>query len=421
MQIRKNPCHTLTQIPHELDQAGWQLAIDYVDIAVYFKKGASQSDVIGFKTVTYHSTDAVVLYDFLKDVNKAMYEMNDMFVLGEILTNWRIKEDENGAIVRTSFEMPFPFANREFIHGLHSMKLQNGSFVVAYTPADCAETAVQHGYVRCPMFTSGQRITALPNGLTRVEHLMTYILGGKISKGVQDKWLLKSHVGAYIKEWRKLRTIHFPATIMTVNYTQLKSILLDALQESDQWAVTKSIPEGTIKVGRLPYCPRNVYRTDTTINATLAQVVDVIADASLLYLPQWNKEFMNGEIIEVLEDTESKKAWLIRVHYATPFFLSNREYVYYFSREWLNDSEVLITYNSIKHDSAVPTGFVRALLHPSVHYCKQLPNGQTKIEHLLATDLGGKLSSKQDNLLKGGLVQAHCRDMQNQRKLFKKL
>jgi len=69
----------------------------------------------------------------------------------------------------------------------------------------------------------------------------------------------------------------------------------------------------------------------------------------------------------------------------------------------------------------VPDGFIRSLLYPSVHRCTRLDAQQTRLEHLLVTDLGGKLSQRQDTLLKGGLVQAHERDMKNQVALFGRL
>lgn len=421
MQAAANPVVNFTKVPQELDHPDWELVLDYTDTQIYTRYGASNSEIIGFKTITYHTITARTLYHFLKDVNGAMETMNELFVLGEVLRTWETPFDKEGVLVRTSFEMPFPFANREFVHGQHGIQLDKDTFVVAYTPIEIPETAVQQGYVRCPVFVSGQRIQKMPNGLVRVEHLMTYELGGRVSPYIQDQWLKKAHTKAYVREWRNLHAYHFPCAITEIDYCRLSSVLKDALEQSDAWSVAKTIAEGTIRVGRLPYCPKNVYRTDTEIKAPLAQVVDVIADKSLDYLPQWNKEFIQGEILEVLEENDQKAAWLIRVHYKTPFFLKNREYIYYFSREWLSETEVLITYHSVKHHLEVPKGFIRALLHPSVHYCQALPNGNTLLKHLLATDLKGNLSNHQDMLLKGGLVQAHCRDIQNQHALFEQL
>lgn len=415
------PADTLVQIPQELDHPQWIRQVDHTDIQVYTREGAGQSKVIGFKTVTYHTTIAVVLFEFLKDVCHAMKSINDQYVLGEIIESWSTNEDPKGILVRTSFSMPFPFTKREFLHGLHTYQQDAHTFIIGYTPAHERAIPVQDGYVRCPTYVSGQRITQLDNGMTRVEHLMTYRLGGKISNKMQDRWLKKAHVGAYVKEWRSLHAYHYPCSIEAIHYDQLKCLLLHALAESAQWDLTKKIAAGEIRVGRLPYCPKNIYRTDAWVNAPLKQVVQVIADKSLEFLPQWNQEFMSGEVLEVLENTPQKSVWIIRVHYQTPFFLSNREYIYFFSKEWLSSTEVLVTYHSIRSDHPIPQGFARALLHPSVHRCIELPDGRTKIEHLLATDLGGRLSAQQDSLLRGSLIQAHCRDLTNQQALFDQL
>lgn len=421
MHTTTTASYTLQQVPQELDHPEWVLEVDHTDIQVYARKGASQSEIIGFKTVTYHAVSVRTLFEFLKNVCHAMEQINDMYLLGETLEEWPITEDEQGTLVRTSFRMPFPFTNREFLHGLHAYQINNHTFIVGYTPAHEQDIPVQPNYVRCPTYISGQRITQLDNGMTQVEHLMTYHLGGKVSDVMQDRWLKKAHVGAYVKEWRGLHAQHYPCLVEAIDYGRLKQLLLTALAESEQWTLTKKIDAGEIRVGRLAYCPRNIYRTDAWVQAPLQQVVQVIANQSLEFLPQWNQEFINGEILETLEDHSQKSAWIIRVHYQTPFFLSNREYIYYFSKEWLTSTEVLITYHSITSDRPVPQGFVRALLHPSVHRCIALPDGRTKIEHLLATDLGGRLSAQQDALLRGGLIQAHCRDLTNQQQLFARL
>lgn len=415
-----NPQETLTTIPTELDAQGWNLELDKTDIKVYTKPNACSSSIIGFKTITEHFLPIEQVFELLKDVCGAMNRINDMFVLGEEFRDWTAELDKQGKLVRTSFKMPFPMADREFLHGLHSYQAAPNVYIVGYTPIEEPNIAVQKGYVRCPMYISGQRITALENGAVRVEHLMVYNLGGSISGAVQDRWLKKSHVAAYIKEWRKLRAYMYPSKLEDINYSNLSALLQSALKESQAWAKVGKPKSGTVKVGRLSYCPRNVYRTDITIQAPIQKVVEVLADQSLEYLPQWNKEFMNGEIVKMLEESPQKAAWLVRVHYQTPFFLSNREYIYYFSREWLSKEECLIFYHSVEHESAVPKGFVRALLYPTVHRCTQKGEA-TLVEHLLATDLGGKLSTKQDGLIKGGLVQAHCRDMANQVKLFGEL
>lgn len=415
------PAQTLQTIPQELDASDWQLEIDHVDIKIYSKPNVFNSNVIGFKTLTEHPIPLDTVVDLLKDVCGAMHSINDLFVLGENLRTWSVPIDDTGSLVRTSFQMPFPMANREFLHGLHSQKVDVDTHLVAYTPIEDTSIPVQTNYVRCPMFISGQRIRSLSTGTVQVEHLMVYRLGGNISEYVQDHFLKKSHLGAYLKEWRNLRTFLYPASVDTINYEKLVSTVLNTLQVSEQWASIGKAKIGQVKVGRLAYSPRAAFRTDVVVNTSLEKVVDVLADQSLDYLPKWNKEFIQGTILETLEESPKKSAWIIQVHYKTPAILANREYIYYFSREWLSDNEVLIIYNSIQHASPIPKGFVRALLYPTVHRCIRENATSTKIEHVLATDLKGKLSTFQDSLLKGGLAQANYRDMESQDRLFKEL
>ena len=74
---------TLVTIPKELDHTDWTLQINHTDIQVYARKGASESGVIGFKTVTYHVVGAPTLFEFLRDVCSAMEQINDQYVGGE--------------------------------------------------------------------------------------------------------------------------------------------------------------------------------------------------------------------------------------------------------------------------------------------------------------------------------------------------
>ena len=413
-----SPELSFKSIDRELDLDNWSLEHDKAHIKVYSKKNASDSGVVGFKTITEHAVPISIVFDLLKDVCGAMNQINAMFLSGETFENWPTESDQAGSVVRTSFKMPFPMANREFVHGLHSYQKNETTFIVAYTPIEESNLPVQPHFVRCPMYVSGQRIMILKSGLVRVEHLMIYRLGGAIGSYVQDNWLKKSHVGAYIKEWENLGGEIFPPKISAIDPRQLKKIAQHALSCSSTWQTAGKPKYGTVKVGNLSYLPQAVFRLDLEVEAPLEQVVHVLADESLKYLPEWNSEYMNGEILETIEETQDRSAWLIRVQYKTPFFLANREYVYYFSREWINKDEVLILYCSIDHESTPPDQFVRALLYPSIHRCLRLKDGRTKIEHVLATDLKGKLGALQNTFLKGSLTKAQCSDMEKQYRMF---
>lgn len=416
-----SPEFSLISIPKELDEDDWILEHDRSHIKVYSKFNLFDSNIIGFKTITEHAVAANVIFDFLRDVCGAMNQINDLFMSGETFDNWSTESDLDGKIVRTSFKMPFPISNREFLHGLHAYQQKEDTYIIAYTPIESSEIPVQSKFVRCPMYASGQRITVLNSGLVRVEHLMIYHLGGSISLKIQDNWMKKAHIGAYIKEWENLSVKLFPPILAQVHYEQLTVLAKHTLAISESWPKVGKPKYGTVKAGHTTYLAQLAFRLDLEVDAAIETVVRVLADESLKYLPQWNHEYLDGVIMTTIEDHPNKSAWLVRVHYKTPFFLANREYIYYFSREWINKDEALIIYNSVQHESDVPKGFVRALLYPSIHRCVRLENGKTKIEHVLATDLKGKLGALQNSLLKGGLIQAQCRDMENQQKLFSNL
>lgn len=409
---------TCIELAEELDQEDWVLERDKVDIQVYSRQQASGSEVIGFKTVSYHAFSLGQGATFLQDVRGAMKHMNPMYAMGEVFGPWPTNEDPNGQLIRTAFQIPFPIGAREFVHGVHCLVPDPNTRIITYTPTERPSIPTLPGYIRSTTYLSGQRLMLLPNGLCRVEHLMTYTLKGRISSFVQDVILKPSHIGAYIKEWRALRKALVP-TKNDVDIKQLTHITTSMLEESQSWPIQKQPSTGgEVRVGRTPSCPQDAFRLDLIVNSPLEHVVDVLGDKSLEYLPQWNVEFREGQILETLEATSKRTSWLIRVVYKTPWFLADREYVYVFTREWLNDDTALIMYLSVAHPTTEAKDISRARLYPSVHRCTRLADGQTHIEHILATDLGGKLSRWQSSLLKGGLVSAQCRDMKNQQRLL---
>lgn len=412
---------TIRIIPQELDLGDWNLEFDQGDIQVYSRFNASNSGIIGFKTVSYHAVRIESVVHLLKDVCDAMNSINDMFVLGEVFRKWPTHFDPEGTLVRSSFKMPFPFKNREFLHGLHHQKINETTHIIAYTPIEEVQIPVQSAYIRCQMFISGQRLSHLENGTVKVEHLMVYRLGGRVSDYIQDQWLKRLHVNAYIKEWRNLRGFLFPPKLEDLDYENLLTLGKDSFEKSKKWDQFRKGRQGQVKVGRLSYAPRTAFRLDIEVDATINKAVDVLADRSLAFLPRWNKEFIEGEILETTIHNDQKTTWVVRVHYATPKPLDNRSYIYFFSREWITEDEALICYNSIDYFTSTPEGFTRALLYPSFHRCLRLDKNRTKIEHILATDLGGNLSKFQDNLLKGSLAAAQYKDMEKQVVLFEGL
>lgn len=411
-----DPELTLQSIPSELDSLDWALEKDLTDVQVFSKFGACGSPVIGFKTVTYHIVSAESIYKLLKDVRYAMEVMNDMYTKGVLFEKWPTESDPEGTLVATYFKMPFPFTDREFVHGLHSTQLNDHTWLVGYTPVENDTVPAEADYIRCKTYISGQRITQLPNGTCKVEHLMVYELGGSVSKAVQDKWFKQGHVGAYVKEWRNLRPTTFPATVADISNDRLVACNQYALQQSAAWPVAGKIEGGVVKTGRLSFCPNDVYRLEYDMDMSLDDATELIGYQHLEHLPNWNKEFMEGSVLETLPKTDRVDAWIMRVRYATPAILDNREYVYCFSVTKISDEETIISYQSVDHYEPAPSGNTRAWLYPSVHQLLSI-NGKTKVTHLLATDLRGNLGPYQDKLLKGGLVKAQLRDIESQLKM----
>ena len=93
-----DPKETISTIPAAIDEDGWKLEYDSVDVRIYSKFGVCNSKVIGFKTVTEHPVNALIAFELLKDVNRAMELVNDQFVLGEVLEDWPTDFDAEGTV-----------------------------------------------------------------------------------------------------------------------------------------------------------------------------------------------------------------------------------------------------------------------------------------------------------------------------------
>jgi hypothetical protein len=101
--------------------------------------------------------------------------------------------------------MPAGMSSREFLHLLHvATRGSERRFVVYHSVDDPELPAPRPGFVRCPVYPSGQRLTRLASGRVRVEHLMVYDLAGSISPWVQNTLFRSGHVVAYHAEWRRL-------------------------------------------------------------------------------------------------------------------------------------------------------------------------------------------------------------------------
>lgn len=192
------------------------------------------------------------------------------------------------------------------------------------------------------------------------------------------------------------------------------------LDDQPRWRPLSDKEGIAVAVGRTPGCPCKAYRSVVDLDGSLDAVVRLIADDMFERLGDWNTQFQEGHILRVLDDTPTRKAWLMRVFYATPVILANREYLYYLARHTLEGGRVAIVYCSIDDPASPPRdGYVRGVLHPSIHRCAALTPTRTRLEHILATDIGGSISPWiQNHIFAGGLASAMKADARAQRRLF---
>jgi hypothetical protein len=124
--------------------------------------------------------------------------LNNRFAFGDVLRDTPL-------VVRTGFTMPSGMADREFVHGLAQADYADGTTVIAYIPVeDDGLAQPKEGFLRCTIYPSGQRITALDPARCRVEHLMTYELGGRVPRWAQNTLFHGGHLRAYRDEWSAL-------------------------------------------------------------------------------------------------------------------------------------------------------------------------------------------------------------------------
>lgn len=181
-----------------LDTAPWTEGYRDDTVTVSSSDGLG-APVVGYRTVTEPAAPIETLAAFLgPGLIDAFSKLNARFAFGETLvaSPW---------VVRTGFSMPTGFAPREFVHSMACEWLGADVHVIAYGPVD--ESALpkpRAGYIRCPIWPSGQRLTRLGPNATRVEHLMTYALDGSVPRWAQNRFFHRGHLGAYRDEWTRL-------------------------------------------------------------------------------------------------------------------------------------------------------------------------------------------------------------------------
>ena len=154
---------------------------------------------------------------------------------------------------------------------------------------------------------------------------------------------------------------------------------------------------------------RRAWASRVHIAAPPERVAAFIADEMIERLPEWSREFADGEVVEHLDPGDARFRRVVRARYETPWPLANREYVYWLER-FDDDDGILVTYQSVTTSIEPPTGTVRATLDATAHRVRLTPDGAV-LDHVLVTDLGGSLPGwLVDHVFRGGLRKAHLRD-----------
>jgi hypothetical protein len=193
------------EIARRMDELPWRIERAGDGVRVY-SSAALPCPFVGFKTVTEPRASVDDLVRFLGEgLQDAMAEMNDRYVGGELLLRLDEGTDHRASVVRTAFRMPPGMAGREFVHLLYERRRgRDEAFLAYHSVDDDTLPPPREGFVRCPIYPSGQRLRASGGGRTRVAHLMVYDLAGRIPAWIQNTVFRAGHVGAYFHEWRGL-------------------------------------------------------------------------------------------------------------------------------------------------------------------------------------------------------------------------
>lgn len=192
----------MQDVESRLDATTWHAGRRRGPVAVSWGHPAGSLE-IGYRTTLEVPAPMDRVAAFLgRGLLDAFQALNPHFSFGEELS---VSSADGIRVVRTGFVLPRPLAPREFVHGVVEGATSDGQYVIAYVPWSEPSLDVRAaGWVRCRMEPSGQRLRALGPSLTRVEHLMTYALGGRIGVAVQNRFFHRGHLGVYIDEWTRL-------------------------------------------------------------------------------------------------------------------------------------------------------------------------------------------------------------------------
>ena len=208
-------------------------------------------------------------------------------------------------------------------------------------------------------------------------------------------------------------------TLAAVDAAHTEQAALEVLSAAANLHTVRTGDGFAIRSGFVPAVPTRVYHSVVELGARPDQVATLLADQMVERLGQWNAEFRDGQVLDTLWDRPGDRAWLVRVRYGTPAPMSDREYVYWLRRHD-RDDDIVITYQSVDHPDPPAPGCVRATLSRTVHRCALGAHGGTRLEHVLAGDLGGALLPwLQNHVLVGALATAQARDAVNLQRLLR--
>jgi len=220
-QIRAGRQRLLDMLQSAMDTTPWNCKQTF-EGGITVESGLPSFEGVAYDCEAFHTfsessqEDAVTLQHFASFFHDACHfadTSNTASVKSQIiqvLSNPSSTPDADyEAIVRTAFDLPYPLQNREFLHYVTTQKAVDDQgrdiALVAYASFDEAgDRAIPppwEGYLRCYMAPSGQRAKLLDDGRVRMEHCMTYKLGGGITSCAQNLFFHSGHVQAYFNEW----------------------------------------------------------------------------------------------------------------------------------------------------------------------------------------------------------------------------
>lgn len=187
------------ELIQQIESTSWRVGLATPSLTVWYGRPKG-CPVVTYRTVTEVDQTMDVVFDFFGPrMLDAFSVLNRRFAFAETLS-------ADPWIVRTGFSMPAPFTSREFLHEVAAERHSDILATVCYVPVahESAFPAPRQGYIRCPIYLSGQRIRRLPDGRVRIEHTMGYRLAGNVPTTVQNTVFHKGHLQAYFDEWNGL-------------------------------------------------------------------------------------------------------------------------------------------------------------------------------------------------------------------------